>query len=257
MQRNLALAFFACCFFVPAFVACGDDDDDTGAPAATTGTTAASPTSVALNPGTSPMLDAPASKYAIAVEDLFPIGGWITSLNSTYVLTMENYPRTRAFPSEDEGRRILEGWGWNGGYETGYAPEGRDTTVLNGGFYVNQECHIFEDEEGAKEAYAWMVARARSIPAQQPVSMPAIGNESAAFVADFGTIGNSPVVATFHQVIFRRGNVVSIVVTKGAQGLMRVDIARELSLITDQKALGQKPAVEPTPTSNYTPPAGN
>jgi hypothetical protein len=256
MQRNLALAFFACCFFVPALAACGGDSDDPASPAVTSGVTD-TPTNVPANPGTSPMLDAPASKYAIAVEDLFPIGGWITSLNSTYVLTMENYPSTRAFSSENEGRKILEGWRWKGGYETGYAPEGRDTAVLNGGFYVNQECHIFEDEAGAKEAYAWMVARARSIPGQQPVSMPAIGNESAAFVADFGTIGNSPVTATFHQVIFRRGNVVSIVVTKGSQGFMKVDVARELSLITDQKALGQKPAVEPTPISNYTPPAGN
>jgi hypothetical protein len=106
MQRNLALALFACCFFVPAVVACGDDDD-TDAPAATTGTAAATPTSLPLNPGTSPMLEAPASKYAIAVEDLVPIGGWITSLNSTYVLTMDNYPTTRTFTSENEGRRTL------------------------------------------------------------------------------------------------------------------------------------------------------
>ncbi|HMO95117.1 MAG TPA: hypothetical protein PKD27_03285, partial [Tepidiformaceae bacterium] len=98
MQRNLALTLFACCIIVPALAACGGDSDNSGTPAATAGVTS-TPTNVPLNPGTSPMLDAPASKYAIAVEDLFPIGGWITSLNSTYVLTMENYPTTRAFAS--------------------------------------------------------------------------------------------------------------------------------------------------------------
>jgi hypothetical protein len=83
---------------------------------------------------------------------------------------------------------------------------------------VHQECHIFESEEGAKEAYAWMVARARASPPSTRLACSAMGNESAAFVADVGTIGNSPVVATFHQVIFRRGNVVSIVVNQGRPG---------------------------------------
>ncbi len=254
MQRNVALGFFACCLMVPALAACGSNGGDTDSPAATTGTSS-TPTTLVSNPGTSPLVDEPASKYAIAVEDLG--FNWITSLNSVYVLNMDNYAATRTFSSENEGRKTLEGWRWLGGYETGYAPEGYDTAVLNGGFYVNQECHIFEDEAGASAAYKWMVARAQSISVQQPVSMPQLGNESAAFVANVGNIGNSPVVATYHQVIFRRGNVVSIVVTKGSQGFMTVDAARELSLITDQKALGQKPAVEPTPISNYTPPAGN
>lgn len=258
MQRNLALGLFACFLMVPALVACGDDDDDSGAPDATAGGTS-TPTTTSANPGTSPMLDEPASKYAITVEDLVERMGfvWITSLNSVYVLTVDNYAGTRTFPSENEGRSLLEQWGWKGGYETGYTPEGGDTAVLNGGYYVHQECHIFGSEDGAKEAYQWMVNRAQRVPGQDPVTLEPIGNESVAFVANVGNIGNSPVVATYHQVIFRRGNVVSIVVTKGSQGFMKVDTARDLSAITDGKALGQIPAVEPTPIANYTPPAGN
>lgn len=260
MQRNLALGLFACFLLVPALVACGgDDDDDAGTANPTAGSTSTPTTTAAENPGTSPVLDAPASKYAITVEDLVERMGfvWITSLNSVYVLTMENYAGTRAFSSENEGRTLLEEWGWQGGYETGYSPEGYDTAVLNGGYYVHQECHIFESEAGAKAAYAWMVNRAQRVPGQDPISVDPIGNESAAFVANFGTIGNSPVVATYHQVIFRRGNIVSIVVTKGSQGFMKADTARTLSAITDGKALGQIPAIEPTPIANYTPPAGN
>lgn len=262
MQRNLALGLVACLLLVPALVACGDDDDaDASSPEPTTAAdgTATPTTTVAENPGTSPVLDEPASQYAITVEDLVERQGfvWITSLNSVFVLTMDNYPGTRTFQSENEGRSLLESWGWKGGYETGYSPEGYDTAVLNGGYYVQQECHIFENEQGAKDAYQWMVARAQRVPGQDPVTMDPLGNESAAFVANFGTIGNSPVVATYHQVIFRRGNIVSIVVTKGSQGFMMIDIARALSSITDGKALGQIPAVEPTPIANYTPPAGN
>lgn len=261
MQRSFALGFFACALIVPALVACGGDDDDDASPTSagnttTAQTTAATPTSSSSNPGSSPIVEGPAGRYAISVEDLGG-PGWITSLNSVFVLTMENYPKTRAFPSENEGRTILEGWKWQGGYETGYAPEGYDTAVLNGGFYVQQECHIFSDEEGASAAYKWMVARAQNITGQAPVSMDPIGNESTAFVVSVGQIGNTPVAATYHQVIFRRGNIVSIVVTKGSQPLMKVETARELSLITDQKVLGQKQAVEPTPIANYTPPAGN
>lgn len=258
MQRTFALGLFACFLIVPAVVACGDDDDDAAMPDATAAGTA-TPTTESTNPSTAPLLEGPASKYAIAVEDLVEAMGavWITSLNSVFVLTMENYPGTRTFSSENEGRTILEGWRWLGGYETGYWPEGGDTAVLNGGFYVNQECHIFEDEAGAKEAFKWMVSRAQQLPGQSPVTMDPIGNESAAFVASVGNVGNSPVIATYHQVIFRRGNVVSVVVTKGAQGFMQVETARALSLFTDEKALGQKAAVEPTPITNYTPAAGN
>lgn len=251
MQRRLLLALFACSLIVPAFAACGGDSGTAGA--SPTGTSAPGAINSSTN-GSSPKLDGPASKYSVAITDLGV--NWITDIPATFVLNIENYAPTRTFSSAEEGRRLLAEWGYQSGYETGYSPEGRDTAVLNGAFYVRVESHLFADEAGAKAAMAYFESIIKSTGAN-PVSAEAVGNESAAFTATFGTIGKSKVNAVYHHVIFRRGNLVTVVLTKGAEGFMKVDPAREVALIADQKALGQKPAVEPTPTSNYTPAAGN
>lgn len=253
MPRRLVLALCACTLALPAFAACGGDGgaSDDGAPSGTTATSAPGTTS---NPGTSPALDGPASKYSVTIDDLGV--NWITDIPYTFVLNIENYAPTRTFTSADEGRKLLNEWGYQSGYETGYSPEGRDTAVLNGAFYVRVESHLFQTEKGATAAMAYFESIIKSTGAS-PVSADAVGNQSAAYTATFGTIGKSKVNAVYHHVIFRRGNLVTVVLTKGAEGFMKVEPARELALIADAKALGQKPAVEPTPTSNYTPAAGN
>jgi hypothetical protein len=38
---------------------------------------------------------------------------------------------------------------------------------------------------------------------------------------------------------------------------MKVDTVCQLATVADAKALGKKEPIEPTPTSNYTPPAGS
>lgn len=251
MPRRLVLALCACTLALPAFAACGGDG---GASDTAAGTTAASNTPNGANPGASPALDGPASKYSVAIDDLGV--NWITDIPFTFVLDIENYAPTRTFTSADEGRTLLNEWGYQSGYETGYSPEGRDTAVLNGAFYVRVESHLFETEKGAMAAMAYFESIIKSTGAS-PISAAAVGNESAAYTATFGTIGKSKVNAVYHHVIFRRGNLVTVVLTKGAEGFMKVEPARELALIADAKALGQKPAIEPTPTSNYTPAAGN
>jgi hypothetical protein len=52
-----------------------------------------------------------------------------------------------------------------------------------------------------------------------------------------------------------RGNVVTVVLTKGAEGLMKVDTAWQLASIADAKELGARKTIVPTPTSNFTPAA--
>jgi hypothetical protein len=54
-------------------------------------------------------------------------------------------------------------------------------------------------------------------------------------------------------VIFQRGNVVEIILTKGAQGFMKIDHPWELARIADEKLLGERSAIEPTPVSNFKP----
>jgi hypothetical protein len=252
MPRRLVLALCACTLALPALAACGGGGG--ASDGVTAGTTAASNTPNGANPGTSPTLDGPASKYSVAIDDLGV--NWITDILYTFVLNIENYAPTRTFTSAAEGVRMLDEWGYQSGYETGYSPEGRDTAVLNGAFYIRVESHLFETEDGAMAAMAYFESIIKSTGAS-PVSAAAVGNQSAAYTATFGTIGKSRVNAVFHQVIFRRGNLVTTILTKGAEGFMKVEPARDLALIVDQKALGQKPAVEPTPTSNYTPAAGN
>jgi hypothetical protein len=48
---------------------------------------------------------------------------------------------------------------------------------------------------------------------------------------------------------------VSVAKTIGAQGFMTTQQATILAELVDDKALGAKDAIEPTPTSNFTPPA--
>ena len=84
-----------------------------------------------------------------------------------------------------------------------------------------------------------------------------MANDSSSWQRVYGKVNNTSVNAVYHQYIFRRGNLVTILLTYGAEGFMKVDTACQLATIADAKAVGQKPAVEPTPTSNFTPPAGS
>lgn len=270
MPRAQALALCACAALLPFIVACGDDDDapataaasttpsgqttTEGTGTAATGTTA-SATTATPRPESPEVLDGPVGKYVLSIDDLGV--NWITSVRDTYVISASEYAATRAFSSASEGARLLGEWGYEDGYQTVYAPEGRDTAVLNGAFYISTEAHRFADDDGAEAAYDYFVERAGASPGMEPVSMGPLGDESKAFVATIGKVGMTNVDAVFHQVIFRRENVVVVVLTKGAEGFMKVDFAHDLAEISDQKALGEVEAIEPTPTSNFTPPAGS
>ena len=142
-----------------------------------------------------------------------------------------------------------------GGYETGYTPEGREKAVLQGGFYSKFETHLFGDADGAKKAFDRFASYLKGTQGNQAVSALSVGNQSVAYQRIEGKVPNSSVNAVFHYLLFRRGNLVSVVFTYGAEGFMKIDSAHELAVMVDQKALGKSNAVEPTPTSNYTPPA--
>lgn len=250
MPRALALATCALATLLPFAIACGDGTAD--APPAQGGSTA---TPEITNPSVSPRLEPPASKYVVRVEELGT--NWITDIPSTLVVDGDAYAKTSIFSSEAEGKKLLQSWGYEGGYQTGYTPEGRETAVLNGAYWIRTECHLFAQESGAKQAYDYFNKFAAAQPGMAPVSMAQVGNQSASYVMTLGTIGKSSVNAVYHQVLFRRGNLVCVVLTKGAEPFMKVDPARNIALISDKKALGQLDTPEPTPTSNYTPAAGN
>jgi hypothetical protein len=240
-------------------VACGDDD----APATADGGPGnAAPSSVVKGTGTpaaagdhttAPVLDAPASKYSVLLDDVGP--AFLTDIPGTFVLDAKSYGKTSAFGSPDEGEATLKKWGYLGGYETGLIPEGRDIAILNGAFSVHVEIHLFKTLEGAKASYDYFHKKISGNGKAQAINTSPVGNESAAWKTVLGLIRNSTINQSIHQMVFRRGTMVAIIATTGAEPFMRVESALEFANLIDQKALGQVETVEPTPTSNYTPPA--
>jgi len=225
----------------------GGDDDTGGAAAAATATPFPNDTS------RSPLLEMPASRFSISQDDLGP--GYITDIDFTWKLDGDSYGRTKTFPSPEEGWRLLAEWGYLGGYETSYSPEGYSRAVLEGAFTVAVETHLFATEEGAKSAYQYFEQRL-SESVSQPITAFALGNESSAWraVNTSEGIAGSSVAAELHRYLVRRGNLLAMVVTYGAEPFMDVEPVYRLAHVVDSKATGELEAVEPTPVSK---PAGN
>lgn len=246
-RRLRAYALIACALLVPVIAACGGGGD---AASPETGATKAAATN---DSSTSPALTMPVSRFAVSQDDLGI--NFLVDIPATFNVTAEEYAKGSSFATPADGMALLKQWGYLGGYETGYTPEGREKAVLNGAYYSKVETHLFKDEEGAKKAFAYFEARLKATTGNQPSTASPVGNESAAFHRLSGKVPGSSVTAIYHQYLIRRGNLVAAVLTYGADGFMKIEAARELASIIDQKALGKANAVEPTPTSNYTPPA--
>jgi hypothetical protein len=231
--------------------ACGDDGGpaDVAAPSATQGAAApgGSPAAVSVIPG-------PASKYSLLHDDVGR--GYLTDIPGTYVLEIENYAANKMlFPSESEGKKLLTSWHYAGGYETALIPEGQDVALLNGGYAIYQEVHLFDDAAGATEFFAYLDKRLQSNTVHTPTVR--IGDETAVYSRVEGKIRGSSIDRALHQVVFRRGNFVAIVLTIGADSFMKPDIPLSLARMIDEKTQGTRIAIEPTPTSNWTPPVFN
>ncbi len=253
MFRRHLLALCACSSLL-VLAACGDDDADDddnmapGASATTASTTVTDPTGTpgGENGDSEPELSGPASKYTLLLVDVG--NGYFTDRQHTFELTKENYAGTAAFPSESEGERLLMEWGYLGGFETSYEPEARQSDVLKGKHYVAVETHLFETVEGARAAYAYFEESLRAARKAEFVQTAAVGNQSSAWKYVDEKISGSSVNGVFHRYIIRRGNMLAVVQTWGAEPLMTVDAVRGLAAILDQKAMGLKEAPEPTPT---------
>lgn len=204
------------------------------------------------NPRDEPKLAMPASRFALGLTDLG--NAWITNVPDTWVLTVDNYGKTSVFGTADEGTRLLKDWGYLGGYETGFRPEGADRAILSGSYQIANETHLFKDEDGATRAYTYFETKLKAGGAQA-VAIAQVGNQSSGWKVAAGKVGNSSIDATVHRILFRRGNLVVVVATYGADPYMTPGIVRKLARMVDDKAVGQREAIEPTPTSNYTPEA--
>jgi hypothetical protein len=246
-------ALFAAAFMI----ACGDGGDDE--PSATTtaesSTSAGTPGTVQVrqnDPDIAPVLSPPVSQFSILVQDL-GIENFLTDLSNTAELTPQLFAETAAFSDRESGLESLTAWGYIEGYRTGLVPEGGTDAMLNGAYVVGQQVHLFEDEEGAKELYAYFVENVANNGISSPLTADTIGSESSVSRTMAGKVGgDSHVDQVLHQLILRRGNVVVVLLTIGAGPLMKVDTVLELGAIVDDKLLDQRDHPQPTPLPSRT-----
>ncbi len=258
MKRWLSLAVALCC--VPALtIACGGDGNSTvNSAGAIASKTAAGTTPAAAatpNPSVSPKLSLPASRYTVLQADVGP--AFLTDIPHTFVLDIDSYAATATFATKQEGQKLLKDWGYAGGYETTLIPEGRQGAVLLGGFYLTIESHLFSNEDGAKKAFTYFEQKLKMAGKATVTTIEPVGNQSSGWTLVDGKVtGSTTVDASYHRIVFRRGNLVAVVLTYGAAAFMTIDDAEAFAVLIDQKILGTVDAIEPTATSNYTPPAG-
>ncbi|MCC6387829.1 MAG: hypothetical protein IT302_10655 [Dehalococcoidia bacterium] len=245
MTRGLLLAMGACLAVSLLGAACGGDDD-----AGASNEPGKTPT-VGASQGTPAVLTGPASKYSLLQEDLGR--GYITDIRGTVVLDLKSYAATPVFKTVPEGEKQLTEWGYIDGYQTAVEPEGREEATLTGAYALVMETHLFNDAAGAKKFYDYLQTvrnkQSTIVQAQQ------VGEESVVAYLTTGKIRGSNVDRAIHQLYFRRGNLVGVVMTIGAAPFMKPDHVAAAAKLMDDKALGTRPAPSPTPTSNYTPPA--
>ncbi|MBI2767125.1 MAG: hypothetical protein HYX53_14600 [Chloroflexi bacterium] len=251
MVRGLLLALSGLALTVLS-ASCGGGDDNTAAAASPSQQATAASGSGTPAAGAPGIIPGPASRYSLLHDDLGK--GFLTDIKGTYVLTIDNYSGiTKLFPSKQEGAALLTKWGYLGGYETAVTPEGGDVGVLQGAFVIKMEVHLFKDPAGAKDFYAYELQKVN--PQAQPVKTDTVGDESSTNKLTAGKVGNSTVDQAIHQLVFRRSNLVAIVLTIGAEPFMKSDSVVALGKMIDEKALGKRLAPTPTPTSNFTPPS--
>jgi hypothetical protein len=205
-----------------------------------------------VDPKAQPALSGPASKYSVLLADV-GTNAYLTDVPRIFVLDAKSYGGTSGFSSPQEGETLLSKWGYVDGYEAALNPEGFITAVLNGAYFIYVETHIFKSSDGAHEAFKYFQDRIRANGIGQAVTTSAVGNESGAWKTVQGKVGSSNISQAAHQIVFRRGNLVAIVQTVGADPFMRVDQVRAIAAIVDGKALGQLEALAPTPSTYRTP----
>jgi hypothetical protein len=234
-------------------LACGDGGEP-GSPDVTS-SAANTPGSAQVrenDPDVAPLQDAPVSQFSVLVQDL-GIDNFLTDLANTVELTPQLFAETAAFSDPGSGLESLTAWGYIEGYRTGLLPEGDTDAILNGAYVVGQQLHLFEDEEGADELYEYFVENVSNNGVSSPLTADTIGSESSVSRTLAGKVGgDSHVDQVIHQLIFRRGNVVVVLLTIGADPLMKVDTVLELGAIVDDKLLDEREHPQPTPVPTRT-----
>lgn len=241
---------------------CGDDDDNDAAPSrggegsSTSSAGGTAPTQgsrTAPNATAVPLVAGPSRRYSLLLDDL-GTGNFRTDVKGTRELTADSYAEAPFWPSKQDGKDRLASWGYVDGYQTVLLPDGDiNPAILNGAYVIRTETHLFKDAAGAAQAYQFFVKTVQTNGVSQAISGAPVGNESYASRTVQDKVPGSKVDQVLHHIVYLRGNVVAIVMTIGADPLMKIEITRDLALMIDQKVLGERPAPIPTPVSLPTP----
>lgn len=225
-----------------AALACGDRDT-------TSGSTGGGPDTV---------LEGPPSAFAPALDELDELGGlYDVNRSETYTLSPATFATLAGgpFPDTKAAEDFAKEWGYQGGFTVLYEPDGLLSGVLQGRYYVTVQVHQFSSTEGAKELFARFNEQGDSTRGSERVNAETVGNQSGAWAFVQGTVGPSEMVGIYHRVVFRRGNIVGVVITYGGEPFMTIERALAVARIMDERALGVRDAVEPTPIARPTSPA--
>ncbi len=228
-------------------------DDDTADPGAEGRPGIRTPSTGGTSGGPSPVLAGPAVKYAASEEE---IGGGIEAVpNESSDLTPELFadPSLGPFRDSIEGKAKVSEWGYVDGYVGSFQPDGLAAGVVLGRYYVRLETHLFRSPEGAAAAYDWFVERYGANSAVKRQEAAQLANESGAWSGVLGKVGSTDLDRVFHRFTFRRGNMVAMVETIGADTFMTIDPARDVAVIVDDRALGNRAAPTPTPSGGALP----
>jgi hypothetical protein len=195
--------------------------------------------------GPSPTVPGPASKYSPSLKDLS--GLYTVNVPDTFTQNITTFASSYLFPNNQQGSDLASQWKIIDGYKVSYEPDGLAAGEVKGGYYVTVEVYLFQDTNGAGDAYTYMADFFSKGPGAEKDDTKGLGNSSAAYHIIHGTVGPTDTPEIYHSFIFRRGNVVTVVRTQGAQGLVTIDRARDVAVIVDDRILGHRDATAPTP----------
>lgn len=227
------------------FLATSGNNENTPGVSPTTVGVNVTPSTGGTSGGPEPTAQGPAKVYSVFLEEL--PGAMRVNESETFAMNISTFSSSYWFDTERQGSESALEWQILDGFQAQFDPVGLSAQVLQGSYYVWTETYLFATTEGADAAFDHLDQRLGSRPGSERRTARLLANESAGFEFIQGTVGTSDVVGVFHRFIFRRGNVIGVVQTYGAQPFMTIDQARDVAVIMDDKVLGTRPATEPTP----------
>jgi hypothetical protein len=204
--------------------------------------------------GPNPRLEPPASRYIPALSEAPP--GYQVIPPETYGMNGFQFAtQSGLFRQIATGQDKANEWRYVDGYRASYEPIGKGAGVLQGGYWLTVDSYLFDQASGAEGAFDYLKAFYDSVDGSKAVDAPGLANQSGAWALEEGTILQSEMPAVYHRFVFRRGNLLTIVQTLGGTPYMTIDQARQIAVIADERALGQREQTTPTPAATQQLPA--